>query len=268
MMNNIELRNCVDSVNLDGYKLAQKYSFIFQLANNRMIKAEDYYIQQQRSIKQLNKTNKKQALEREKSRIAKLNREHQTQYDGIWNYRFYDENGTIIYVGYTNRLVRRLTNEHFTKRGHLPQECYNRVVKIEITKFKNQAEGRLAEDYYINTYKPEYNDQHKWDGQVSFPIAYLDNKEWTEFKVSDLTPYKFKPSSVQYNEIPLPVKDEVMNKWFKEHPCKVNYKNIYLRSIEAQYPIEDFEDDPEELQWREEQIDYLMKPAKRSGVIW
>lgn len=32
--------------------------------------------------------------------------------------------------------------------------------------------------------------------------------------------------------------------------------------------IEDFGDDPEELQWREEQIDYLMKPAQRSGVIW
>lgn len=59
MMTDMELRNCVDKVNLDGYRLNQKYLFIFQLANNRVIKAEDCYLEQQRNIKQLNRTNKK-----------------------------------------------------------------------------------------------------------------------------------------------------------------------------------------------------------------
>ncbi|WGX77398.1 nucleotide excision repair endonuclease (plasmid) [Paraclostridium bifermentans] len=75
-------------------------------------------------------------------------------------YRFLDANEKIIYVGKTNNLDRRYT-QHFSKKGHLPRDCYNSVWKIEYIKTDTELNALLLETYYINKYRPQYNKLNK-----------------------------------------------------------------------------------------------------------
>lgn len=45
-------------------------------------------------------------------------------------YRFLDKANQIVYIGKTGHLEKRIT-EHFSKQGHLTEEQYKQVEKIE-----------------------------------------------------------------------------------------------------------------------------------------
>ncbi|QEZ68934.1 hypothetical protein D4A35_08305 [Paraclostridium bifermentans] len=82
-------------------------------------------------------------------------------YKGYAVYRFLDVNKNIIYVGMTNNAYRRIFQQHFTKNGHLPFECYNLAARVDIIKLNNNLEAKGLEDYLINKYRPRFNKRDK-----------------------------------------------------------------------------------------------------------
>lgn len=71
-------------------------------------------------------------------------------------YRFKDKEDNIIYIGYTNNIERRVS-QHFGTNGHLSNECYSKVDKIEYTIFKTSIEAKYFEASYISEIKPCFN---------------------------------------------------------------------------------------------------------------
>ena len=68
--------------------------------------------------------------------------------------------------------------QHFTK-GHLPQKCYDEVVKIEYIQWKTKCDAQIMEVYYIQKYKPRYNKQDKRLDNLTLE---LEEKEWKLYK--------------------------------------------------------------------------------------
>ena len=125
---------------------------------------------------------------------------------GYYLYRFIDESNNIIYIGKTNRLLKRLIKEHFTEKGHLSQECYDKVVRIEILRLNSDSDMHTAELYFINKFKPEYNNKDKGKGELSFSIPYFDEMSWELFE---------KPTP---EEMPMTT---FFNQWEECHPFKI-----------------------------------------------
>lgn len=90
-------------------------------------------------------------------------------------YRFIDSNNKIIYVGRAKNLIDR-----FNSHEHLPEECYEQVVKIEYCQFGSNDDLDLAEPYFIAKWKPQYN-QDFVNKKYSFQITEFENKNWIEF---------------------------------------------------------------------------------------
>lgn len=82
-------------------------------------------------------------------------------YKGYAVYRFLDTNKITIYVGMTNNAYRRIYQQHFTNRGHLPYECYNSTCRVDIIKLNSNLEAKGLEDYLINKYRPKFNKRDK-----------------------------------------------------------------------------------------------------------
>ena len=122
------------------------------------------------------------AMNEAKEAYKQYKEDMKNKYSGSWLDLFYDKYGTIIYVGKTNRLLTRLTREHFTKDGHLVQECYDKVAAIKCVRINNKANQMVAERYLINKHKPQYNKQDVFDGDV-YPIPWIDNLQWENWEL-------------------------------------------------------------------------------------
>ena len=122
------------------------------------------------------------AMDEAKQSYKQYKVEMKNNYSGSWLYLFYDKYGTIIYVGKTNRLLTRLTCEHFTKAGHLAQECYNKVAVVKCVRVNNKANQMVAERYLINKHKPQYNQQDMYDGDV-YAIPWIDDLQWENWEL-------------------------------------------------------------------------------------
>lgn len=90
-------------------------------------------------------------------------------------YRFLDEKNNILYVGKTVDLDKRM-NVHFGNNGHLSEDEYAKVKKVEYIRCDNQAEMSVKEIYFINRYKPPFNTSMLWDGNVF--IEEYDEIKW------------------------------------------------------------------------------------------
>ena len=82
-------------------------------------------------------------------------------YKGYGVYRFLDRDMNCIYIGMTKNAYRRIYQQHFTKRGHLPYECYSNTARVDLIKLNNNLECKGLEEYLINKYKPKFNKMHK-----------------------------------------------------------------------------------------------------------
>ncbi|MCC2252747.1 GIY-YIG nuclease family protein [Virgibacillus sp. AGTR] len=91
----------------------------------------------------------------------------------MYLYRFINQHSKIIYIGRTNNVIRRLRNEHFTNRGHLPEACYNETVTIEVATTTSLNEAKMYELYYIEKYHPKYNQSDIGGGTFSFELKDL-----------------------------------------------------------------------------------------------
>lgn len=206
-------------VNLEGLTLEEQYETIicfFHYRTNIFNRDYDNY-------KRNTKANIKHELELLKNNSMSYRDEYNKKYEGNFVYRMVDILGNIIYVGKTFKLVNRMNKEHFTSVGHLDSECYNRVVKVEIIKLKTEADMGVAENYFINKYKPEYNKKDKWLGNLSFSIPELDNMEWVEFEFynnSKAAKYdrEYNRKREEIKSTPIMSEKEYYGIWKKTHP--------------------------------------------------
>lgn len=97
-------------------------------------------------------------------------------------YKFINYENEIIYCGRTNNIDRRMTKEHFTKTGHLPEECYSQVKEIWYAKLESKAMMKIYEMYYINKWQPYYNQKDKYD---KCNLVNLPELEWTRYKTDE-----------------------------------------------------------------------------------
>lgn len=95
-------------------------------------------------------------------------------------YRFLDGLGNVIYVGRTRTSISSRMNQHYGKRGHLPIECYNCVNRIEYIELKSQIDMYIKELYYIDKWKPTYNEVNKYEETAETIIE--ENEMWIEYK--------------------------------------------------------------------------------------
>ena len=82
-------------------------------------------------------------------------------YKGHCVYRFLDRDMNCIYIGKANNAYRRIYQQHFTKRGHLSEECYRSTARVDLIKLNNNLESVGLEEYLINKYKPKFNKKDK-----------------------------------------------------------------------------------------------------------
>ncbi|UUV46291.1 nucleotide excision repair endonuclease [Bacillus phage vB_BanS-Thrax2] len=97
-------------------------------------------------------------------------------------YRFLDMFDHVIYIGRTNDLYRRMTYEHFSTYGHLPQQCYDDCETIEFMELSSHSEMKVFELYLINKYNPRYNIMENRNDNFTFNLE----EHWTEYKNNDI----------------------------------------------------------------------------------
>lgn len=121
-------------------------------------------------------------------------------------YRFLDEDDSILYIGRTNDIYRRILKEHFTSLGHLPFKCYQSIEKVQYAEFENESEEVAYEAILINKLKPKYNIQFKDEGYFNVK---LPNIEWKDF----VFPYDYYLDYLKNRKINTQhIKDFIINK--------------------------------------------------------
>ena len=111
-------------------------------------------------------------------------------------YYFLDYNNTIIYIGKTGNIKRRM-KEHFLQ-GHLPKECYDNVYQIMYACVNDSKyDTEICETLMIDKYKPIFNIDKKFN----------ENKDKTSFKLPDLN---FKPLYIDFYDDTLEISDKIL----------------------------------------------------------
>lgn len=141
--------------------------------------------------------------------VAKNNK-----FSGHYLYKFLDENDIVIYVGKSSKLYERLTMQHFTKAGHLKEECYRKVKRILVTKLDTKADQKLGEFYFINLYKPQYNTADVVEG-TPHSIPYFDQLAWSEFNKMDKQLTKEEEQAI-YNKYGVMTDEQLAKYWHKQ----------------------------------------------------
>ncbi|UUV46551.1 nucleotide excision repair endonuclease [Bacillus phage vB_BanS-Thrax3] len=102
--------------------------------------------------------------------------------NSFYVYRFLNKFNQVIYIGRTNNLKRRLEQEHFSKEGHLPRECYDECAVVEYMELSSESEMKIYELYLINKYNPRYNVMENRNDDFKFILE----EQWTKVKDNDI----------------------------------------------------------------------------------
>lgn len=113
-------------------------------------------------------------------------------------YRFKDIYDNVIYwyIGYTGQTLNERMNQHFTK-GHLSQECYSSVAKIEYQQYKTKADAQIIETIMINKYKPRFNKLNKQTDNITFDLG--DEREWKIYRVFKVKEDTYKGNNKRFS---------------------------------------------------------------------
>jgi hypothetical protein len=104
---------------------------------------------------------------------------------GFYVYRFIDESNCIIYIGRTTNMDNRMLYQHFTNKGHLKKECYEKTKKVEYAKLISESEMKIYELYLINKCNPIYNSKDKNNDFFSFELPNLKWKKYDKIFIQD-----------------------------------------------------------------------------------
>src|SRR6476620_6767440 len=90
-------------------------------------------------------------------------------------YKYYDNTGTLLYVGKAKNLKKRVSS-YFTKTftNYKTHELVNRIAKIEFTIVNSEQDAFLLENSLIKEFQPRYNINLKDD--KSYPFIVIKNE--------------------------------------------------------------------------------------------
>lgn len=90
----------------------------------------------------------------------------------MYIYKMTDKSNSVLYVGKTIHLKKRLSQHKSTKKW------FNEVYKIQYAKCDNETDMNIYEVYYINILSPKYNISENYKKQPTFKLKDLDFKEF------------------------------------------------------------------------------------------
>ncbi|HMV27699.1 MAG TPA: GIY-YIG nuclease family protein, partial [bacterium] len=92
-------------------------------------------------------------------------------------YRYYDKEGTLLYVGKAKNLKKRVSS-YFQKTDHTARIklMVKKIAKIEFTIVNNEADAFLLENTLIKKHQPRYNVNLK-DGKT-YPYIVVKNERF------------------------------------------------------------------------------------------
>lgn len=113
-------------------------------------------------------------------------------------YRFLDDIRDVVYVGVTKRCIYNRMEQHFSGRGHLEKEQYEKVRHVEYIEVPTISDMTLTEAYFIQKWNPLFNkvkyENFNQEGSLSSVIIesiwkefMLNNKDETQRKVKKVT---------------------------------------------------------------------------------
>lgn len=105
-------------------------------------------------------------------------------------YRMLDKEYNCLYVGFTDRQsVFQRFGEHFGTNGHLGEDAYSKVARIDVKEYPTKQEGLNAEKKYIKKYTPLYNEiYNKNNGRSNWsnkPTKIVIQEDWKTLVVMD-----------------------------------------------------------------------------------
>lgn len=91
-------------------------------------------------------------------------------------YKFLDKDDNVLYIGKSKQFKTRIFN-HLRNKSHLPNECIEKINRIEFLDFKYECDMNIFELYCISYYNPPYNK----DSKSPVGVIHIDvPKIWNE----------------------------------------------------------------------------------------
>lgn len=107
--------------------------------------------------------------------------------DGLnFVYKFLNEDNEVIYVGKTSNLPVRLAHHLSKSNSHLPEEARSEISKVQYMVIGLTSLMDIKEIYYINLYKPKYNQKYLYSDEYSFIITDFLNDVWIDYNLDFL----------------------------------------------------------------------------------
>jgi len=131
-------------------------------------------------------------------------------------YRFYDENGTILYIGKAKALKKRVSS-YFTKTHENPRltVLVSKIRDIQFTVVDSEWEALLLENSMIKQFRPRYNAMLKDD--KSYPWLAVSKEEFPR---------------LYYTRNPNPKKEELFGPY-----SSLRFMHTLIETLFAMFPI-------------------------------
>lgn len=146
-------------------------------------------------------------------------------------YKFFDENGVLVYVGKAKNLRKRV-NSYFTKSHNLNRKT-RRLIKetkeISITIANSEFDALLLENNLIKTHQPKYNVLLKDD--KTFPYICILNERFPRI----ISTRSFDPTQGEYygpfsSVVAMKSVLELLRKLYTIRTCKLNLSQKHIEA--------------------------------------
>ena len=145
-------------------------------------------------------------------------------------YRYFDKNGTLIYVGKAKNLKRRVSSYFNKEQTGKTRVLVSKIADLEYSIVDSESEALLLENTMIKQYKPRYNIMLKDDKtypwicikKEAFPRVFL-----TRRKVNDGSEYFGPYPSVRTAHILL----DLLRQGYKLRSCRTPLTEVGVEKV-------------------------------------